>query len=186
MNTQENTVLLKQEETELSNINPIYWAKYRDEITGYTNTKYGKIAINRYGEYIIEAWELYSKILKDSLYSTNYNLLKKLCRGIPILEFYTDENYIYPPYYLTTAENRMTNVDYNEITKPIIDKINIHELINVFEGETIYREKTNINSHKITYSCVIISKDKKNQFVFWNLSDGGGWEWVSLAPPPVD
>jgi hypothetical protein len=187
MNTQENTVLLKQEETELSNINPIYWAKDMDTVVGSTNTKYGIISVNKNGEYIIEDWNLYFKIFVDSISNTNYNLLKKLCRGLPTIEFSTNDT-PYPPMIYTSVENSTTNPDYNPITKPILNKIDIGELLKTLNGNIHYEVTTNKFKNPITinYGCEISSEENRHRFVFFNLNKGGGWKLVELDYPPFE
>ena len=184
---QEESALTQKEEIELSNVNPIYWAKDMDIITGYTNTMYGKIAINKYGEYIIEDWNLYYKIFVDSISNTNYSLLKKLCRGLPSIE-YSIKDHPYPPMFETSIENSSTNPDYNPITKPIIEKLEIGELIKTLNGNLYFEVTTNKfkNPNTINYGCVISSENNRHRFVFFNLNKGGGWKLVELDYPPVD
>jgi hypothetical protein len=171
-----------------------YDRDYAYKIAGYTNTKYGNIAINRYGEYIIEDWNIYYSVLKDSIYTSNYTLLKKLSKGMPIVDYYREED-TGGAGSVTTKKNYMSEEDLERIekedihiTKFILDKITMDEYKEIIDGELFYDVRTNYseNPPEVTYDAEIISTDNSHRMIFYNLKNGQGWKWIDLCPPPVD
>ena len=84
----------------ITKMNEIYEKYSETNIVGYEKTEYGEVATNKYGEYIIEDWNIYYNLLLEVLKNSNTNVIYKFGRNQKYSQRFYDNFYFFEIYQI--------------------------------------------------------------------------------------
>lgn len=140
----------------------------------YEETEFGRIKVNRDGEYIIEDWNIYKAIFQKAINTRDRELLSKLCRQDVYVDVHERQGY-------QSYGNPRDWEKYN-YRKRGVEKVDLDILETLFIGEGEYESHT--NRGKLIQEYYFPRKNvRADQYklIFQNFSNGAGWDWLSMT-----
>ncbi len=139
------------------------------KVVGVEKTEWGSISTNKFGEYLIEDWEIYYKIFVKAVKNRDRELLKKL----------THYDIIYDKVDMNGTIHSWDRDDWG---KAGINRVDLDIVEDLIRTKGSYLE-FKLESGRILKEYYFPKWDVKApayRIAFRNSGNGGGWEWEGL------